>query len=251
MSSEKRFNQLIDKALTKSFSGWDFAFVDERIVEAELSWKYQDLVKNRILSSRALLDMCTGGGEFLDQINELPKKTYATEGYAPNVAIAKKRLEHRGVQVVAVESDEHLPLADNEFDLIINRHGAYSPREVSRVSVQSGATFVTQQVGSNNVIGLNEALFASVTMPNWNLHTAIDGLSEQGFVIKNGIEEEPLVAFKDIGAVVFYLKAIPWQIPDFEYSKYRHKLFKIHKQIESHGSFDTNAHRFFIEATVG
>jgi len=35
MSSEKRFNQLIDTVLSKSFIGWDFAFVDGRIVEAQ------------------------------------------------------------------------------------------------------------------------------------------------------------------------------------------------------------------------
>jgi len=73
---------------------------------------------------------------------------------------------------VAVESDEHLALAHNTFDLIINLHGAYSPSEVSRVSAQSGANFVTQQVGSNNVIGLNEALSVPIKAPVWNLNTA-------------------------------------------------------------------------------
>jgi hypothetical protein len=251
MDSEKRFNKLVDEALAQSFSGWDFSFVVGRIEEVEPSWNYKDLAKNRISSASALLDMCTGGGEFLDQFQTLPKKTYATEGYSPNVIVAKDRLEPRSVHVVSVESDERLPLADNEFDLIINRHGAYSSNEIARISGPAGAIFLTQQVGSNNANGLNEELSAPVEAASWNLHLATAALIEQGFVITYEREEHPVMSFKDIGAVVFYLKAIPWQIPDFEYSKYRHELLDLHERIELHGSFDVSAHRFLVEASLG
>lgn len=251
MRRKIQFSELVDEALARSFSGWDFSFVDGRIVETEPSWNYKCLAQNRVNSCNALLDMCTGGGEFLSQLQGLPNKTYATEGFVPNLAVAQKRLEPIGVQVVSVKSDEQLPLADNAFDLIINRHGAYSVDEISRISGTTGAIFLTQQVGSDNAVGLNQALSAPVETTTWNLDVAKKGLVEEGFVIENEIEEYPTMSFTDIGAVVFYLKAIPWQIPDFEYSKYQHKLFELHERIELDGSFEISAHRFLIEASLG
>jgi hypothetical protein len=250
MDSERRFNELVEEALAQSFSGWDFSFVDGRIEEQEPSWSYPNLAGRRIARASALVDLCTGGGEFLNQFYPLPKKTYATEGYTPNVKVAKDRLEPRGVTVVPVESDDRLPLPDNTFDLIINRHGAYSAKEMVRISNSLGSVFLTQQVGSNNAIGLNTALFAPTEAPAWNLSLATAGLIEQGFVIANEKEEHPAMSFKDIGAVVFYLKAIPWQIPGFEFSQYRRKLLDLHEHIELHGSFDVSAHRFLIEAKI-
>ncbi|WP_429790875.1 hypothetical protein [Brevibacillus formosus] len=32
--------------------------------------------------------------------------------------------------------------------------------------------------------------------------------------------------------VIYYLKTIPWQIPDFEVEKYREELYSIHLHIE-------------------
>ena len=153
--------------------------------------------------------------------------------------------------MVPVESDDRLPLPDNAFDLIINRHGAYSAKEMERISNPSGSVFLTQQVGSNNAIGLNTALFAPVETAAWNLSLATTGLIEQGFVIANQKEEHPAMSFKDIGAMVFYLQAIPWQIPGFEFSQYRRKLLDLHEHIELYGSFDVSAHRFLVEATLG
>lgn len=242
---------LIDEALAQSFSGWDFSFVDSRIEEAQPSWSYQELAGSRIVKASALVDLCTGGGEFLDQFYPLPEKTYATEGYAPNIKVAKDRLEPRGVTVVAVALDDQLPLPDHAFDLIINRHGAYSVKEIERISDLSGSVFLTQQVGSNNAIGLNTALSAPTEAATWNLDLATAELIERGFKITSKREELPTMSFKDIGAVVFYLKAIPWQIPNFEFARYRHKLLDLHKQIELHGSFDVAAHRFIVEATRG
>ena len=52
-----------------------------------------------------MLDMGTGGGEFLFSLHPLPKTVYATEGYKPNVPIARQRLEPLGVKVVYFEED--------------------------------------------------------------------------------------------------------------------------------------------------
>src|SRR5699024_7579024 len=62
--------------------------------------------------------------------SSIPLKVWATEGYEPNVSIAKKRLEPLGVQVITFEEDAHLPVENRQFDLILNKHESYDPAEL-------------------------------------------------------------------------------------------------------------------------
>jgi hypothetical protein len=73
-------------------------------------------------------------------------------------------------------------------------------------------------------------------------------LEASGFCIIDCREEYPPVKFKDIGAVVNYLKTIPWQVSDFSIERYYDKLGQIHNIIEETGRFVSVCHRFYIEA---
>jgi hypothetical protein len=54
--------------------------------------------------------------------------------------------------------------------------------------------------------------------------------------------------FYDIGAIIYQLKAIPWQIPDFSVDDYIDQLYNVHKIIREQGFVDVEEHRFFIIA---
>jgi hypothetical protein len=54
--------------------------------------------------------------------------------------------------------------------------------------------------------------------------------------------------FFDIGVVVYYLKAIPWQIEGFKTKTHVEGLIKSHKIIELQGKFSSTAHRFLLIA---
>lgn len=54
--------------------------------------------------------------------------------------------------------------------------------------------------------------------------------------------------FYDIGAIVFYLKAIPWQVPNFTVEKYFKRLKGIDNLIQKEGYIDFTCHRFFVIA---
>ena len=54
--------------------------------------------------------------------------------------------------------------------------------------------------------------------------------------------------FYDIGAVIYYLKVIEWQIPNFSIETYYDRLEAMHHLIERQGAFYATAHRFLIEA---
>ena len=249
MKIKNRFDRLIFEAESQPFAGWDFSFIEGRIHQLDTTWDYRNLVKARMQSSAKMLDMCTGGGEFLDSFETLPGITVATEGFLPNVPIAKNRLNPRGVSVFRIESDINLPFKDNYFDLVINRHGSYSASEIRRISLRSDSHFITQQVGSANALGINDVLNCPLSQqPEWTLEIALETLNAQGFQITNSVEEFPSMVFDDVGALVYYLKAVPWQIPDFDTSKYWEQLKRVHRQIEADGRFEVTAHRFLIEA---
>jgi SAM-dependent methyltransferase len=219
------------------------------MLQSQPSWNYHQLVLEKIKTANSLLDLDTGGGEFLLSLQPLPQHTYATEAYPPNVPIAKARLEPHGVHVCDTAATGPLPFDDNSFDLVINRHGDILASEIYRI-LKTGKSFVTQQVGGRNNIGLNEILQDQVEFrdSNWALDVAARQLEESGFRIIDRREEYPPVEFLDIGAVVYYLKAIPWQVGDFTVEKYHDRLGRIHNIIEEKGRFMSASHRFYIEA---
>jgi SAM-dependent methyltransferase len=243
------FDQLINEAWTHEFSGWDFSYIARRMLQSEPSWDYRQLVLEKIKSAHSLLDLDTGGGEFLASLQPLPEHTYATEAYAPNVPVARARLDALGVQVREPSAAGALPFEDDFFDLVTDRHGDINALEIFRI-LKPGKHFVTQQVGDRNNIRLNGMLQGTdeFRSSEWNLSVITRQLEASGFSIIDSREEYPKVEFKDIGAVVYYLKAIPWQVDDFSIEKYYDQLGNIHNFIEESGKFESLEHRFYIEA---
>jgi len=99
----KDFETLIQEAEQAHFSGWDFSWLRERWIESEPDWDYGALVLERIPAAQALLDMGTGGGEFLASLPSRPAQTCATEAYPPNLPVARARLEPLGIPVSHVD----------------------------------------------------------------------------------------------------------------------------------------------------
>jgi hypothetical protein len=234
---------LVDEALRQEQYGWDFAFVEGRMIEAALSWDYLTLANEKLGRASAAVDLCTGGGELLAAFDQRPDVMYATESYKPNLSIAKTRLDPYRVKVVS----ELRELPDNAFDLILNRHGNYDVDELCRIA-NPGAIFLTQQVGSENLIGLNEMLGSVVVAETWNADIAGEQLLSREFEILRCEEQKLSTRFMDIGAIVFYLKTVTWQVPDFDIERYALPLNQLHNQIESLGHLEIEAHRFLIEA---
>ena len=61
--------------------------------------------------------------------------------------------------------------------------------------------------------------------------------------------EHPRTAFYDIGAVVYFLRLVPWIVPGFTVPEYRDALRDLHRVIERDGAFETTASRMLVHAS--
>lgn len=245
----EKYERLVKAALEAGFEGWDFSWLQDRLIEESPPWDYAEIVRSYFPGIRSMLDLGTGGGELLASLGPLPEDTHATEAYPPNQAIAQARLTPLGVTVHATQDEPKLPFEDGQFDLVINRHESYAPAEVHRI-LKPGGIFITQQVGGLDNLELNQALEDELSFPffNWSLAEALNGLYESDFYILKAEKAALRTSFRDIGAIVYYLKAVPWQVPDFNPQTHRERLLLLHNMIERQGEFITTANRFLIIA---
>lgn len=239
-----KFADLMAEAQDRPFEGWDHAY-GGRIVTGE-PWDFGALVDACAAISPDLLDLGTGGGEWLSA-RQLPKRTVATEGWAPNVPVARARLAPLGVEVVAVEGAPEnvaqegepggeLPFANESFHLVVSRHESYLPAEVLRI-LAPGGRFVTQQVASTiaddyyRLLGETPPALAKV----WDLDFALRQLSRAGFAIEAQQHGDQLMRFADVGAFAWYLKNLPFIIPDFRIDRLQVQLECLHQRTGGKG----------------
>ncbi|MDG5789801.1 class I SAM-dependent methyltransferase [Evansella sp. AB-P1] len=234
----------------KTFKGWDFSYIADRTSGGELPWNYKDIVLSYMNSDIEILDMGTGGGEFLLSLNPPKGKTFATEGYPPNYEICKKVLPKYGIDVRRVFNKYQLPYEDNSFDLIINRHESIYTDEVYRI-LKPGGTFITQQVGDQNNKELSQFLLENeleIVEEGFNLNTLLNDLNKSNFKVLDGHECFPKKYYFDIGALVYFAKIIEWEFPGFTVEKCFDKLLMLQEQIETYGYIESVEHRFLFIA---
>jgi SAM-dependent methyltransferase len=256
------FDELIAAAEREPFEGWDFSHLAGRMVEAPPSFDYLAAVRARLQGVERLLDLGTGGGEVLSALAPFPGTTVATEAWAPNAALAGRRLSVLGASVVLVDGAPEnwqtiaaphravpaLPFANAAFDLVIDRHESYLPAEVFRV-LRPGGRFVTQQCGGTHHAELNDLL--GLPQPRytaWGLAAAEAQLSAVGFIEIVGQEAFTETRIHDVGAIVYHLKALPWQAPGFRAGDHLGRLKALHEQIASASPLTIRAQHFLVEA---
>jgi SAM-dependent methyltransferase len=245
----KSFDELVADGLSLPFSGWDFSVIGARWKTTEPSWNYPTLAKDHMLGITSMLDLDTGGGELFSTFAPFPPLTWATEIYPPNIPVAKAHLEPLGIKVINDYSDDAIPLPDSSLDLVLNRHGSYSERELIRL-LKPGGIFLTEQVGGHNDIRINELLQEKVEFEYsyWTKDLITRRMIDAGFELLTVKEEFPLAEFADVGVLVFYLRIIPWQIADFSVDIYRDKLYAIHQDILTNGPLKVHDHRILVVA---
>lgn len=244
-----KLKDLWKKDEQKSFEGWDFSYLHNRFEEEELPWNYKAILKKYLKHDYQLLDMGTGGGEFLLSLNHPYEKTSITEAWEPNVKLCEKKLAPLGICVRQVNEDSRLPFKDDAFDMIINRHESYDIKEIKRI-LKSDGIFITQQVGGRNNEFLSKKLINDFVpqYPYLKLNYAIEELKENSFEALYKNEFFPYLRFYDVGAIVYFAKVIEWEFPGFSVDNCFDKLCKIHEELKEKPYIESYEHRYIVVA---
>lgn len=234
----------------KSFQGWDFSYIDKRTSDEPLPWNYDKLVRQYLNTHSILLDMGTGGGEYLLTLNHPYCNTFATEAYLPNFELCKRTLTPLGIDVRQVFNDNSLPFENEMFDIIINRHEAFDINEVYRLLKPNGL-FITQQVGELNNKELSKFLisdFKEITTSEHTLKNNLMLIQNEGLIILKSDECFPKLNFFDVGALVYFAKIIEWEFPNFSVDSCFKQLCQLQSIVEQQGFIESKEHRFVIVA---
>jgi SAM-dependent methyltransferase len=233
------FEALAAEALDAPFSGWDFSWFQDRATTEPVRWNYRAEAGRRAAGARCLLDLGTGGGEQLSRIFPRPARTVATEAWPPNVPVAALRLRAMGIPVVQDEgapdnAAQHpgrgrLPFRDESFDLVTNRHEAFQAAEVHRV-LAPGGTFITQQLDYHCYDELYQVLGLPVPdQPSSWLPLARRQLQEAGLIVETARAGEERYLFHDVAAIIYYLRAVSWAVPEFTLERFAARLRELHE----------------------
>ena len=230
--------------------GWDFSHIENRYQGAEdLPWDYRQEILNILRPDRKLLDLDTGGGEFLLSLNHPCENTAATENYPPNVELCRETLLPMGIDFRPADAGKQLPFDDESFHMVIDRHGDLCAPEIFRV-LKPGGYFITQQVGAENDRELVQLLCADVPQPFPEQHLSIaeKNFRAAGFEILDGQEAFRPITFYDVGALVWFARIIQWEFPDFSVDTHLDGLLKAQELLKKDGCITGSTHRFFLIA---
>ena len=237
------------------FTGWDFSHLSGRWHEEHPPWSYEDLARESLHGARSAVDLGTGGGERLSRLADaFPARMFATEAYEANVPLARERLGPLGVTVLPYRSEDlvggPLPFDDASLDLVLDRHESYDAREVARV-LAPGGRFLTQQVDGESLADLLGLFRAMPAVPEVKLDRFVADATGAGLSIERAEQWWGNSTFSDVGAIVYYLKAIPWSVPGFSVATHAPVLRELQRRLERDEPLQFRAGRFLIVARKG
>ena len=230
--------------------GWDFSHIEGRYTEeTDLPWSYEQTVRRYLTPEARLLDVDTGGGEFLLSLGHPHRNTAAMENYPPNIELCRRTFAPLGVEFRPGSGKGPYPFPDGSFDLVINRHGDLSAAETGRV-LRPGGVFVTEQVGAENDRELVALLLGETPLPfpEQYLSIAPEQFERAGFEIVDGQECFRPIRFFDVGALVWFARIIQWEFPGFSVERCADGLLNAQRLLEQNGSVDGSIHRFLLTA---
>lgn len=244
------FQELVREASEADVDGWGFSWLDGRATEERPPWGYARLMARRLATVTSALDVDTGGGEVLDEAPVLPPTMCATEAWPPNLAVARRRLAPRGVDVVDTSGVRGLPFPEESFDLVTARHPV-SPdwAEIHRVLRPEG-TYLAQHVGPGSAFELTEHFLGP--QPEARRHRDPDQEASQarsaGLEIRSLQTARCRMEFHDVGAVVWILRKCPWWVPGFRAEDHMDRLQVLDRRMRAGRPVVAHSTRHLIEA---
>ena len=247
------FVDYLTREHNQPFAGWDFAYLDGRRIEEPPPWSYEAMAREELARASSALDLGTGGGERLLQLKDVfPARIAATEGYPPNLRLARERLAPHGVRVYDSPSPslvQVLPFPDASFDLVLDRHTSFNASEVARI-LTPGGSLLTQQIDGRTT-DLQATFEVEAQWPFFTLDFLLRHLQGLPLAVELAREWTGAVHYRDIGALVYYLKAIPWIVPGFTVETHLPYLERLQGRLEAEGALTFHQTLMVVRAKKG
>lgn len=250
MNKELLRKQWLEEETVAHIRGWDFSHIHGRYEEEkDLPWDYRAITSQYLKPDYRLLDMDTGGGEFLLSLQHPYQNTSTTEAYPPNVALCEETLRPLGIDFRKADASGVLPFENEMFDMVINRHGSFHASELYRVLKPNGI-FITEQVGAENDRALVDLLLPGTELPfpELYLNKVSEQLAKEGFMMLQAQEAFRPIKFYDVGALVWFARIIEWEFPNFTVDGCLAALYRAQEILEKNGCIEGEIHRFLIVA---
>lgn len=216
--------------------GWDFAVLDGRVNSSNPPWDFDADCLAALRTAGHALDLGTGGGErVLRLLSDLGAASRpqlaATEGWAPNVPVARRNLAAARVEVARYSAGggDPLPFADASFDLVMSRHEMVDAAEAARV-LAPGGVLLAQQVDGRDVQELRDWFGGGQAYPSARLELDRAAAEQAGLTVDLAQEWAGPMEFADAEALVTYLALVPWSVPGFRVDDHAGALMRLEQQ---------------------
>lgn len=250
MNKELLKKQWLKEESVAHIRGWNFSHIQGKYEEEnDLPWDYKAIINQYLKPDYRLLDLDTGGGEFLLSLRHPYQNTSATEAYPTNVKLCEKTLIPLGIDFHNADASGVLPFENETFNIVINRHGVFNAPELYRILKPNGI-FITEQVGAENDRALVDLLLpgTEIPFPELYLNKVSELFAKNGFAILQSQEAFCPIKFYDVGALVWFAHIIEWEFPGFTVEGCLMALFRAQEILEKNGYIEGQIHRFLITA---
>jgi len=233
--------ELLAQAADRPPVGWDFSWLGDRMRTEPPAWDFAALIADRARHSPDLVDLDTGGGEWLSELPVRAPLTVAIESWPPNVPVAAARLRAYGIPVLQYEAAPDnvdqlpgertgcLPFQEGSVHLVCDRQASFHAGEVARV-LATGGRFCTQQVGAGfgdearRLLGMP---LPEGARPAWSLRLAAAQLRAAGLTVLRGAAGHARITFADVAAFAWYLRMAPWLVEEFSLAACQRRLLDL------------------------
>ncbi len=241
--SREEMQEILNKV--GDLAGWDFSSVHDAL--DPLPWDYMALVPRFLSQTDRVLDIGTGGGERLLQFAPHVADGLGVDASPEMIAQARRNKAGSGVENVdfRVTDAYALDVADEAFDVVLNRHCTIVVDEILRV-LRPGGLFITQQVACRNTQNLFAAFGWTPESfgPDWwqPIDDVADEFRRAGCHVVAKGEYDVRYWFLDVPSLLFWLKSVPLPEP-FDLDKHWEGVNRILLTHTTPRGIETNEHR--------
>ena len=256
---ESMLQRLITAHEDSRMVGWDFSRLGGRLVTDEPDWEFDAMCVEAMSAAESVLDMGTGGGErllvLLEQLGGASLTVAATEGWTPNIAVAREALGPLGIEVAEYDNENGVPMPfpSATFDLVLAAHESFDAHEVARV-LRPGGRLLTQQVDGRDAEELRDWFGGPPAYPGVSLHHYSAAAESAGLTIESQGEWSGSMRFSDAGALVEYMGLVPWDVPGFTVAPHVQKLMELDANrpiVVTQRRFWLAAHKAAVQSSRG